>query len=203
MEDIKPRLKKVRASVAELAEFMGVDYFVADRIVNGKRKTLRTDEADSIRRFFESRERPVFSTSDATERTGGVSERSGARAEIPLFGGADTNEGWMLSLGAHSQVARIMPHPAQTRAGKAFAVEVVDDSMSPRFEMGEIAYVAVGVMPRRGQDCLIEYKNLTARILQFVERNDRQVVLRQLNPPKQVILKAGDGTAVHAIVGRG
>lgn len=203
MEDIKPRLKKVRASVAELAEFMGVDYFVADRIVNGKRKTLRTDEADAIRRFFEKRERPVFPTAEAMERGGGVGEHGAARAEIPLFGGADTNDGWMLSLGAHNQVARIMAHPAQSRAGKAYAVEVVDDSMSPRFEMGEIAYVAAGVMPRRGQDCLVEYKNLTARILQFVERNDRQILLRQLNPPKQVILKPGEGLSIHAIVGRG
>ncbi|CAN0421197.1 unnamed protein product, partial [Phaeothamnion confervicola] len=122
---------------------------------------------------------------------------------IPLYGGADTHQGWMLSLSAGAQVGRVLAHPAQGSAKRAFAVEVIDDSMSPRFEMGEIAYVVANTMPRRGQDCLLEHDDLTARILQFVERTERQVIFKQLSPPKQVILKPGEKFSVHAIVGRG
>ena len=202
MEDIKGRLKAVRASVAELAIFMEVDYHVADRIVNAKRKHLTTIEAESIERFLALRERPNYVEAERVERPSGV-EQATARAEIPLFGGADTQHGWMLSLSAHSQVGRAMAHPKQATARRAFAVEVVDDSMSPRFEPGEIAYVAGGQMPRKGQDCLVEFADLTARILQFVDRSERTITFRQLNPPQNVTRQLSEKLQIHAIVGRG
>lgn len=207
IEEIKPRLRAARASTQELADFMGVEHHIADNIVNARRKHLRQAEVEIIRRFFELRERPLYpepgpANADA-RRPHEVGDHSPGRAEIPLFAGTDTPDGWMLSLSAHQQVGRVMAHPSQARAGRAFAVEVVDDKMSPRFEPGEIAYVTAGILPRKGQDCLVEYKNLTAQLLQFVERNDRRVVLRQLNPVEQVILKPGDGFVIHAVVGRG
>lgn len=197
----------MRASTQELADFMGVEHHIADNIVNARRKHLRQAEVDQIRRFFELREKPIYpepgEARHSVNRPHEVGDHSGGRAEIPLFGGTDTPEGWMLSLSAHQQVGRVLAHPSQSRAGRAFAVEVVDDTMSPRFEQGELACVTAGILPRRGQDCLVEYKNLTARLLQFITRTDRQVVLRQLNPDKQVILKPGEGFVIHAVVGRG
>lgn len=203
VEDIKQRLKDVRASVVELASFMGVEYHVADRIVNGKRKHLTTTEAEAINRFFELREKPVYGEAEQGFRPGPGLEQSAARAEIPLYGGADTQNGWMLSLSASRQVGRVMAHPRQASARRAFAVEIVDDSMSPRFEQGEIAYVAGGQMPRKGQDCLVEFPDLTARVLQFVERGERTITFRQLNPAERVTKALSDRLQVHAIVGRG
>lgn len=208
MSDIKSKLREVRATQQDLASFMGVNHRAVFRIVNGERKSLTTVEAEAIRRFFELRERPVVPdklVNDFAEESsrGTLPRATGGRSDIPLFGGADTPEGWMISLAAAHQVGRIMAHPSQATARRAFAVEVVDDSMSPRFEPGERAYVAAGTMPEKGKYCLLEYKDLTARIVQFVERRERQVIFRQLNPPKQIVLKAGDGFTVHAIVGQG
>lgn len=203
IEDIKPRLKAVRASVAELAEFMGIDYFKADRLVNGRRKHIRASEVEQLNRFFELREKPVYGVADDTSHSGSGVANAQARAEIPLFGGADTPAGWRISLALASQVGRVMPHPRQASAKRAFAVEVVDELMSPRFEMTEVAYVYGGQMPGRGQDCLVEFPDLTARILQFVERNEKRYTFKQLNPARPVHIDVADNIRVHAIVGRG
>lgn len=207
IEEIKPRLKAIRASTQELADFMGVEHHIADNIVNVRRKHLRQTEVDQIRRFFELRERPLYPEAGERptlpDRPQEFQDRSTGRAEIALYGGADTKDGWMISLAMNNQVGRVMAHPKQMTARRAFAVEVVDDTMSPRFNVAEIAYVSAGQMPAQGQDCLVEFGDLTGRILQFVERDNKRLILRQLNPAKQVILQANDTLKLHAIVGRG
>lgn len=201
--DIKKRLREVRASQRELATFMDIDFRAVGRIVNGERKRLSQAEVDQIKRFFELREKPVYEQPQGpTGRAGGVSLAE-SRAEIPLFGGTDTPRGWMITLSASGQLGRVMAHPLQATARRAFAVEVVDDTMSPRLEMSEIVYIYGGQMPRRGQDCLVEFHDMTAQILQFVERTDKRIVLRQFNPGKQVVFGAADNIKLHAIVGRG
>lgn len=205
IEDIKTRLRAVRASTQELADFMGVPHHIADNIVNARRKHLRTSEAEQIRRFFEQREKPIYPDADERDERGRITglRQATGRAEIPLFGGADTPKGWMISLSASGQLGRVMAHPSLASAKRAFAVEVVDDTMSPRFEMSEIAYVYGGRAPERGQDCLVEFHDMTAQILQFVERTDKRIVLRQFNPARQVVFTAADNIKLHAIVGRG
>lgn len=201
--DIKRKLKETRTSQRDLAKFMEVDFRTVHRIVSGERKRVSQGEIEQIKRFFELREKPVY---DAP--TGEVTHGSGVRlaegrAEIPLFGGTDTPKGWMISLSANNQLGRVMAHPSQASAKRAFAVEVVDETMAPRFEMSEIAYVYGGQLPRRGQDCLVEFHDLTARILQFIERTDKRIVLKQMNPSQQVVIENSDRIKVHAIVGRG
>lgn len=217
MADLKQKLDEVGASQTELARFMKVNIHRVNRLANDRRVHVRQYEVDAIQRFFETRENPVYETgedaaaletggdeplqSGFTERLGSPENRPGA--EVPLFGGVDTPEGWMLSLSPAQQLGRVMGHPAQATARRAFAVEIVDETMSPRFEMGEIAYVIAGQMPRRGGDCVLEMHDRTARVLQFVERTERQVIFRQLNPPRQVIKQPSDKLKIHAIVGRG
>lgn len=211
MSEIRGRLKAVHANAQDLADFMKVPYHVASRIVRGERKTLTTVEHDEIVRFFALREKAVSeppAVGDTAEDVlNGLGERppefAGRRGEVPLFGGLDTRDGVVLSLAEAARVGRVMPHPLQATAKRPFAVEVIDETMSPRFEMGEIAYVSGGQMPRKGQDCLVEFSDSTARILQFVERTERQVIFRQLNPPRQIIRQIGEKLSIHAIVGRG
>lgn len=200
--NLRKRLQDIRSNTVELAKFMGLSYDQTDRIVNGRRKKLSAQETSDIERFFASRERPAYEENPGFKRGRGV-ESAQAFAEIPLYGGNDTREGWMLQLNAGSQVGRVMPHPAQASARHAYAVEVVDDTMAPRFEPGEIAYVAAGQMPRKGQDCLVEFPDLTARILQFVARGERSITFKQLNPPQQITKPISEKLQVHAIVGRG
>jgi len=204
-DDVKSRMREARASVADLARFLGIDYYAARRIANGERKSLSVEESESLNRFFDTfgrRDKPVYDTAPLEERGRG-SAQAGLRAEIPLFGGADTRDGWRLTVNPSSQVGRVLAHPRQISATRAYAVEVIDRTMEPRFRPGEIAYVAVGATPSPGQDCVVEYEDMTAQLLQFVERTDRQAVFLQLNPQNQIILRASDKFTVHAVVGRG
>lgn len=207
--NLKERLRAVRANQQDLADFMGVNFKVVNRIANpdapGGRKHLSAVEVELINRFFEQRERGgvAYPTADAPARQPhGVSLHEN-RAMVPLFIGVDTATGYKLSVSAHAQRGTVMAHPAQTLAREAFAVAIIDDTMAPRFETGEIAYVAVDRPPRRGQDCLVEYPDLTARVLQFVERREKSIVFKQLNPEKDVQVAATEKIRVHAIVGRG
>ncbi len=207
--DLKDRLRAIRSNQQELAEATGLSFKQVNRIANpqakGGRKRVSAREAELINRFFEQRERGGVSypTSDAPARTAhGVSLHEN-RAMVPLFIGIDTPAGYKLSVSAIAQRGTVMAHPGQSLAREAFAVAIIDDTMAPRFETGEIAYVAVDRPPRRGQDCLVEFADLTARVLQFVERRDKSVVFRQLNPEKDVPISTADKIRIHAIVGRG
>lgn len=205
-EDLKERLREVRATQQDLADYMGVSLKAVNRIANPHttdgRKTLSTKEIEQIRSFFELREKPVYSLEDTHgRRSGGVSAQQGL-GTIPLFTGVDTRDGLVMSIGAAAQHGRVMAHPLQASAREAFAVTVLDETMSPRFESGEIAYVLPGTPPRKGQDCLVANEDLTVRILQFVERREKSYVFRQLNPAREITRPASE-VKVHAIVGRG
>lgn len=204
-EDIPAKMEAVGADVAELARYMGVDYYAARRIAKGERKSLSAEEIEAVKRFLdlkENRQKPVYDPPEPASTATGFAQAN-PRAEIPLYGGGDTREGWKIILNPSSAVGRVMAHPAQMRASKAFAVEVVDATMEPRLMPGEIVYVSGGLTPRPGQDCLVEYDDMTARILQFVQRSERMVIFRQLNPQREFHFKPGDKFTAHAIVGRG
>lgn len=200
-EELKNRLREVRATQQDLADFMGISLKAVNRIANPHspdgRKTLSTKEIEQIRSFLGLRQKPVYSIEDPAGRRGDP-----GAVTIPLFTGVTSRDGPVMSIGNTAQHGRVLAHPLQAGAREAFAVTVLDETMSPRFESGEIAYVLPGTPPRRGQDCLVESDDLTVRILQFVERREKSYVFRQLNPSREITRPAAD-VKVHAIVGRG
>lgn len=207
--NLKERLQAVRANQQDLADFMGVSFKTVNRIANpdapGGRKHVSAHEAEMIKRFFAQRERAGadYPSADGPQRgRAGVSLHEN-RVMVPLFVGIDAANSYTLSVAAAAQRGTVMAHPAQISAREAWAVAMIDDSMAPRLESGEIAYVVVDRPPRRGQDCLVEFADLTARVLQFVERREKSVVFRQLNPEKEILIPTAQKIRVHAIVGRG
>lgn len=93
-------------------------------------------------------------------------------------------------------------HPNQMGYREPFYVEVLSDSLSPRFERGEYAPGARGVRPRRGQVCVIETHD-GAMLLKYYEGQDSEVVhLRELHPePRDIKIHLSEVRAVHAVVG--
>ena len=93
-------------------------------------------------------------------------------------------------------------HPNQVGYRDPFYVEVIGDSMSPRFEPGEKAPAVRGVWPSRGQVCVVE-THQGAMLLKYYERRDAEsLYLRELSPqPREFAIHLADVRAVHAVVG--
>lgn len=83
----------------------------------------------------------------------------------------------------------------------AYAVRVHDDSMSPRYEQGEVLLVDPFRQPRPGDHVVIQLVDDQAFIKRLVRRGGGLVVCSQLNPKKEVEWKQAKVKAIHLVVG--
>lgn len=93
-------------------------------------------------------------------------------------------------------------HPNQRGYRDPFYLQVHGDSVSPRFEHGELAPAVRGVWPNRGQMCIIETHE-GAMLLKYYERRDAEAIwVRELQPePREFAIHLAEIRAVHAVVG--
>lgn len=73
----------------------------------------------------------------------------------------------------------------------AYAVEIVGDSMSPRYEEGEIAYIDPIRRVRRGDYVVVQLKDEhgetpQAFIKRYLFKSEKELVLEQFNPLKRI-----------------
>lgn len=93
-------------------------------------------------------------------------------------------------------------HPNQLGHRDPFYLEVLGDSLSPRFERGEYAPAVRGVWPTRGQVCVVETHEGAMLLKYFEGREPDGIRLRELQPePRTFTIHARDIRAVHAVVG--
>lgn len=73
-----------------------------------------------------------------------------------------------------------------------FAMYVVNDSMEPRYFQGDLLLVHPRRPPRPGNDVLLIKKSENgehhAMIKRLVRSNSKEVVVRQFNPPKEIVV---------------
>ena len=109
---------------------------------------------------------------------------------VPVLGtGAGSHEGDFVLNGEISEYVRRPPGIAN--AAQVFAIWVTGDSMSPRFEEGELAFVHPGRKPRIGDDVLIELKptadgSRPAFIKRLVRQTASAIIVQQFNPPAEI-----------------
>jgi phage repressor protein C with HTH and peptisase S24 domain len=94
-------------------------------------------------------------------------------------------------------------HPNQANVREPFALEVADVSMSPRYEPGEIVYVAPNRRPTAGRDCVVVTTDGQGLLKRYVRQTDRELVLEQLNPPQELTIPLDQVAQIHMVVGRG
>ena len=86
--------------------------------------------------------------------------------------------------------------PGIAKADQVFALYVVGESMSPRYDPGDLVYINKSRPPAIGGDVVVELhpegegRPGRAFIKRLVRRNDSIVVLQQFNPPKTIGLPA-------------
>ena len=105
-----------------------------------------------------------------------------------------------------------VPCPPQLlNLDNAYGVEVAGDTMSPRYEDGEIVYVNTLRRVKKGdyvvaQIMMKEEDSFpTVFIKRFIRHNEKELVLTQLNPAKELVFPHQHVVSVHyiALAGEG
>lgn len=99
--------------------------------------------------------------------------------------------------------------PMLRRIGNAFGVYVIGDSMSPRFDHGDLVFVHPGRPPQPGNDVIVELHGEHGApgpcyIKRLVRRSADRVQLAQFNPPRDdIAIEASRIKAVYRILTAG
>lgn len=89
----------------------------------------------------------------------------------------------------------------------AYGVYIQGESMSPRYDPGEIAHIHPGRPTPAGSYVLVQRHNPKdetqplAVIKRLVRRSGSKVILAQLNPKKEIEVPTGDIVSIHRVVG--
>ncbi|MET4683707.1 LexA family transcriptional regulator [Brevundimonas faecalis] len=191
MSMIAARMEAQGKSKADLGRLLGLDSSQVNRIFNGRRRVqyherLKIDEW-------------LSSTGQSAPTTGVVVAGPNM---IPLYGYVGAASEGRLTLAEQNLRGYVQMHPAQQHIRDAFALEVNDISMSPRYEPGEMVYLAPNRWPQRDQDCVVVTHEGEGLLKRFVRRENGNIVLFQLNPPQEIVKAIDDIDTIHTVVGR-
>ena len=146
---------------------------------------------------------------------------------LPLLGsafGGEWSDGVEMTELHLADVLDYLSRPPSVEGDKdAYAVEIVGDSMAPRFEPGERAIVSSRAPVRVGDDVIVQLKNsrpirkpgeetvpdldfaervTMVLIKRLVRRTPKIVELRQFNPEQTFEVPADRIAAIHRVMGR-
>lgn len=98
----------------------------------------------------------------------------------------------------------ILAPPQISEISGAYAVLVSGDSMSPRYEDGETAFIDPRRRVRKGDYVIAQIRKEEhgaplAYIKRFERHNASELVLSQFNPPKELVFPASQVVSVHYI----
>jgi len=124
---------------------------------------------------------------------------SGGR-DLPVRGLAQASAHDALSL-SDTPVAYTERPPQLIGNGQAFAVWVAGRSMEPRFRPGEIVLVNPNKPLTPGCCALLECKDGSAFIKEFMGENKHKISLRQYNPQRAMEIDRGKLIGLYRIVG--
>lgn len=176
---------------ADLGRLLGLDSASVSRIFGGKRR-LQLHEAREIQAWLGGSARAI-------EAGGKVMPMPGL---VPLYGWVGAATESRLTIAEQNLRGYVPMHPNQQHVRDAFALEVSDISMVPRYEPGEIIYVAPNRWPSRGQDCVVVTVDGAGLLKRFVRRDPELLVLHQLNPDSELRFAIDEVAAIHSVVGR-
>jgi phage repressor protein C with HTH and peptisase S24 domain len=189
---IAEALRAQGRSNAELGRVLGLDSSQMTRLFKGARRLQRHEwkAAAAFLRILE----PGDNVSGGT-----IVPMPGM---IPLYGWAGAASQERLTFADQNLRGYVPAHPNQAHVRAAFALEVADVSMSPRYEPGEVIYVAPNRWPTRGQDCVVVTVDGGGYLKRFLRRTETEVIVLQLNPEREIAFALDAVEAVHTVVGR-
>lgn len=196
---IDPEIAAIKAAMdaqgkrpGELGKALGLDPKQINRLFNGQRR-LQLHEARVAHEWLGGQV-------PAQVPGGSVVPMPGM---VPLYGWVGAASEHRLTIADQNLRGYVPMHPSQLHVRDPFALEVADISMSPRYEPGEIVYVAPNRWPAKGQDCVVVTNDEGGFLKRYEGRDIEELHLSQLNPPGPLIFAMMKVVAVHAVVGRG
>lgn len=175
---------------ADLGRLLGLDSSQVNRIFNGKRR-IQYHERVKIDEWLGAGPQ-IPATNNVVPMP----------HMVPLYGFVGAASEGRLTLAEQNLRGYVAMHPAQQHVRDAFALEVNDISMSPRYEPGEIVYLAPNRWPSRDQDCVVVTKEGQGLLKRYVRRDQEKITLYQLNPAQDIEVRLEDLDAIHTVVGR-
>lgn len=192
IEAIERALVERNIPRVEMGRRLGLDSSQVNRIFNGKRRIQRHEMA-TLREWLWPGSTPLPSGGTIVAMPG----------MVPLYGWVGAASQHRLTLAEQTVRAYVPMHPAQQHLVGPFALEVADISMSPRYEPGEIVFVAPNRWPHKNQDCVLVTNDAAGYLKRFLSRDQEAVHLFQLNPEGELDFRLDDVASIHAVVGRG
>lgn len=191
-------MREQNKSRADLARFLGLDSSQVTRLFKKGGRRLQLHEAKALGEWLNI---PLPGSQLSTSGSdGNVTPLPGL---VPLYGYTGASSATRRIIAEQRLLGYVPAHPNQAHMHDAFALQVSDVSMSPRYEPGETVYLAPNQWPRRGQDCVLITTENESLVKRFERRSDLGVHLHQLNPDEDLVIAAEEVSAVHAVVGRG
>lgn len=127
----------------------------------------------------------------------------GENVMVPVYGQAVGGvDGQFIMNG--SILYSVMAPPQIAKISGAYGVLISGDSMSPRYEDGEIAFVDPRRRLKKGDYVVAqiqfdEHEPPHAYVKRFVRHNSEDLVLSQFNPPKELVFDHEQVVSVHYI----
>lgn len=214
IEVMPNRIKELRKakgwSQAYLASEMGTTPQQVQRLEAGKRR-LTQEWLDKFAKALEVRRAALLDSDEPLfPPRGDLIHASGEHEfgpdEIPVYGYAAASGGDWLNLNNGEEVGRVLRHPQQRGAKRAFGIYVVGTSMEPRYKPGELVYLVDGRLPAAGEDCVVELHNGDGYLKEYRRRSNREVYCWQWDPlpsGQEWKMDLADVKTIHCVVGRG
>lgn len=101
-----------------------------------------------------------------------------------------------------SEIRFVPIHPAQRGYTRVGAIEVVGESMYPRWKPRELAYFVFDLPGARGDDVVVALDDGTAILKEYLGRTSTNLMLKEWHPAERAFEVPLDRVrAVHAVVG--
>jgi len=136
--------------------------------------------------------------------TPGMPARDQMPQDIPVLGTAEGSEEAAFQLQSGNPIDHVRRPPGVASAVDVYAIYVVGDSMTPRFDEGELIYVS-GKRPARPGDYVVvqaagEDGEITAWCKRLVRKGGKSITLEQFNPPMTFKVPVKQAVAVHRVL---
>lgn len=196
----QPQIKRLEAGDRKLTKEWAVRLA---RPLNTTPEILLFGEPDQITPVNDNglpaQENPISDLPNAEIR----GKVEGLGRKIPVFGQAVGGvDGEFLMNG--TVLYEVMAPPVISHINNAYAVAVSGDSMSPRYEDGEICFIDPERRVRKGDYVIAqiryeEHGPPLAYVKKFIRHNSIELVLEQFNPQKELRFPASSVVSVHFI----